>query len=187
MIKTKLLLLGECEQGKSTLANFLSETVAETGQPKTYKPTQGCRIVEFEVKDLKLKSGRKVSCEVEMWDVSGDPRFSGGWPAIAKDTSGIVFVYRTDTNLNAKEMEGWYNNFADKQGLADKQCVIFGNNIDGRTIEPNIPYKMNKIRCTVIDLNNDPEGVRSEFDKFLTDVCISTDEARDSEELKLIN
>lgn len=46
---------------------------------------------------------------------------------------------------------------------------------------------MSKIRCTTIDLNNDPDAVRSEFDNFLTDVCNSTDEARDSEELKLIN
>ena len=33
-----------------------------------------CRILEFEVNGMNIGNGRNASCEVELWDVSGDSK-----------------------------------------------------------------------------------------------------------------
>lgn len=61
------------QSGKTTLANFLSEA-GEVGN-SAYRPTKGCRIVEFEVPNLEVGGTSHVAtAEVELWDISGDKR-----------------------------------------------------------------------------------------------------------------
>ncbi|MPC67489.1 Intraflagellar transport protein 22 [Portunus trituberculatus] len=57
--------------GKTTLTNFLSEA-GEVGGGG-YRPTKGCRIVEFEIPNLNVNN-MTTKVEVELWDVSGDRR-----------------------------------------------------------------------------------------------------------------
>lgn len=53
------------------LTNFLSEA-GEVGGG-SYRPTKGCRIVEFEIPNLNVNN-MTAKVEVELWDVSGDRR-----------------------------------------------------------------------------------------------------------------
>ena len=60
--------------GKTTLANFLGEA-GEVGSGD-YRPTKGCRIVEFEVPNVEIGGGSALAtAEVELWDISGDRRW----------------------------------------------------------------------------------------------------------------
>jgi Rab-like protein 5 len=54
------------------IANVLSESTGQT--VGDYKPTQGCRILEFEVSGVEV-SGKTVKAEIELWDCSGDHKY----------------------------------------------------------------------------------------------------------------
>lgn len=71
MFKTKILFLGPCETGKTTIANYLADASEVIGGQ--YRPTQGVRILEFESNGLEI-NGRNISAEVELWDCSGDKK-----------------------------------------------------------------------------------------------------------------
>ncbi|KAG5284116.1 hypothetical protein AALO_G00023130 [Alosa alosa] len=85
MFKTKILIIGPSESGKTVLANFLSDTVETIGGD--YSPTQGVRILEFESQNHG-SGDRDSSCEVELWDCGGDFKFESCWPALMKDSNG---------------------------------------------------------------------------------------------------
>lgn len=58
------------QSGKTCIANYLSESISmeEAGTPR---PTQGARIVEFELSHLNVND-KQCKVEIEMWDCSGD-------------------------------------------------------------------------------------------------------------------
>lgn len=61
----------EQKSGKTTLANFLSDAKDSIG---TYRPTMGCRILEFQLEHDNNKGlGNR---EIQLWDCAGDPKCS---------------------------------------------------------------------------------------------------------------
>ncbi|KAK3736340.1 hypothetical protein QZH41_020790 [Actinostola sp. cb2023] len=125
MFKAKILFIGPCESGKTVLANFLSDATDTSGGE--YHPTQGVRILEFESHSIEITPGRTANCEVELWDCSGDHRFSTCWPALQKDTNGVVIVYNPDEPNHDRELETWYTQFVQEQWLRDSQCLVFAH------------------------------------------------------------
>ncbi|GIY72098.1 intraflagellar transport protein 22 homolog [Caerostris extrusa] len=140
MYKVKLLVIGPCECGKSVISNFLADATETISNE--YYPTQGVRILEFESDNLNI-GGRIAKTEVELWDCSGDTKyfffpsffyfcdsyivcvwFENCWPALMKDGNGVIFVYSSDFVNIRKEMDMWYANFVQAQGLKDSQCMV---------------------------------------------------------------
>ena len=84
--KIKILIVGPQNSGKSTISNYIAE-LEESNQPKKgYHPTVACRVVEFErdaPRNPKRPGQEKVL--VELWDISGDPKYDRCWPAIQKN------------------------------------------------------------------------------------------------------
>jgi hypothetical protein len=69
---TVLIFYLAFQSGKTVISNILSES---TGQIiGDYKPTQGCRILEFEVPSI-IVFGKSVKADVELWDCSGDHKY----------------------------------------------------------------------------------------------------------------
>lgn len=64
------------------------------------------RIVEFESNDLEL-DGERVEAEVELWDCSGDKQYQRCWPAIRRNTDGVILVCRPDQH-NGSALLPWY-------------------------------------------------------------------------------
>jgi len=60
------------QSGKTVISNVLSESTEHF--MGDYRPTQGCRILEFEVADINV-SGKTVKAEIELWDCSGDHKY----------------------------------------------------------------------------------------------------------------
>jgi len=73
--------------GKTVIANALSEST-EPFRGGEYRPTQGCRILEFEVPDVVI-SGKSTKAEIELWDCSGDHK------CVLQDTDTEVLLYIT--------------------------------------------------------------------------------------------
>ena len=124
MSKVKILLVGPCNTGKSTIANLLAD-ISEGPSPN-YKPTKGCRIVEFE-KDAPLAVKKQFAGKifVELWDTSGDLEYEKCWPAILKGAQGIVFCYNPKNANTEKDMEFFINNFAKSAKILPKQCMSY--------------------------------------------------------------
>ncbi|XP_074642931.1 intraflagellar transport protein 22 homolog [Tubulanus polymorphus] len=185
MSKTKILLLGPCESGKSYIANFLSEAFEATSG--NYRPTHGVRILEFEVTGVTV-NGRMTRSDIELWDVSGDRRYEACWPAVAKDSSAIVFVYNPDVRTHERELDSWHTHFA--QDLRDTQCIVFAHQKPSAPAsKPDIYLSgaFSKIPTVITNLEEDPDAVRIEFTNFLSRLLSAMSEKREQEEINIMN
>jgi len=185
MSKTKVLLLGPCESGKSFLANFLSEAFETTSG--NYRPTHGVRILEFETHGV-VVNGRNTKTDIELWDVSGDRRYEACWPAISKDASAIIFVFNPEVKTHERELDSWHTHFA--QDLRDSQCIVFAHQKPSSPSgKPDIYLSgaFSKTATVVTNLEEDPDAVRMEFTNFLGRLMSTMSEKREQEELSIMN
>ncbi|KAL5016702.1 hypothetical protein ScPMuIL_006291 [Solemya velum] len=186
MYKIKVLVIGPCESGKTALSNFLAEaTDTSEGQ---YHPTQGVRILEFEGTSMNTNS-RHSEIEVELWDCSGDRKFESCWPAIAKDTGGIVFVYNPDEPNHDKQLDYWYNYFIDQQTIKDTQCMVMAHHRSGVGAQERsvLSSSFSNMPCIHSNIEENGEMVRDEFNRFLTQLLTAMSHKRDQEELSIMN
>ncbi|CAG2058548.1 unnamed protein product [Timema podura] len=121
MIKLKILFVGPCASGKTTIANLLAD--ATENSSGDYHPTQGVRILEFESPVLNVNN-KPSKAEVELWDCSGDHKFEGCWPALQKDAQGLVFVYNPSAHDHSRELELLYNYFVIQTNFSPKNCLV---------------------------------------------------------------
>ena len=65
------------QSGKTCICNYLADATESSGGD--YHPTQGVRILEFEVEGEEGSgSGRSLLVEVELWDCSGSKQWVMG-------------------------------------------------------------------------------------------------------------
>ncbi|XP_027058261.1 intraflagellar transport protein 22 homolog isoform X3 [Pocillopora damicornis] len=187
MFRAKILVLGPCESGKSVIANFLSDATETSGGE--YHPTQGVRILEFESNGIEISPGKTANCEVELWDCSGNHKFSTCWAAFQKDTNGVLIIYNPDQSSHDKELETWYTQFVQSQGLKDSQCIVFAHRRPSAadTTRSQIPSVLSRVTCIQTNLDEEPETVREEFHNFLAKVISNWTDKRDQEELSIMN
>merc|ERR1719443_2677278 len=116
--RQKVLLIGPAEAGKSTIANVLAENADSASE--TYRPTVGVRILEFEG-EVRCVS-RHVT--IELWDVSGDTKYSKCWPAVRKDSVGCVLVYSPEKPNHEAEVEQWFQWFPKAMGMSPNHVMV---------------------------------------------------------------
>ncbi|XP_042353861.1 intraflagellar transport protein 22 homolog [Plectropomus leopardus] len=185
MFKAKILFIGPNESGKTVLANFLSDTLENVGGE--YRPTQGVRILEYE--SQLGSSGDNVKCEVELWDCSGDFKLELCWPALMKDSSGVVIIFNPDVPSHLKEIETWHSMFISSQGLQDSQCLLMAHHKPGSGVEDErLPLAPHLARLPLIhsNLEEEPEDVRKAFCRYLGNVIKTMSESREQEEMSII-
>ncbi|CAB4019369.1 intraflagellar transport 22 homolog isoform X3 [Paramuricea clavata] len=186
MFKAKILVIGPRECGKTVISNYLADATEISGGD--YHPTQGVRILEFESTGIHV-GGKEVSCEVELWDCSGDQKFENCWPAIQKDANGVLFVYNPDNTSHGKELETLYVHFVQEQGLRDSQCMLFAHHKPGANekIRSQIPSYLSKVPCVQTNLEDDSEVVKQKFNDLLAVLLRNWTDRRDQEELSIMN
>lgn len=168
--KLKILLVGPQKVGKTTVANFLSEHSENLGAGDEYKPTAALRIVEFErelTQDGPWGGSKRVS--VQLWDVSGDQAYESCWPAIQKGADGAVFMYNPDNRGQEKEIEIWYEYFAQHIGLEEDQCLVFAHRAAPGQ-KPRPPKSMARVHSQATSFES-PGLIRMEFDKWLASIA----------------
>ncbi|XP_072325209.1 intraflagellar transport protein 22 homolog [Scyliorhinus torazame] len=186
MFNIKLVLVGPRESGKTVMANFLSDATEAIGGD--YSPTQGVRILEYECPNVNA-NGKSIGCEVELWDCSGDQKFEACWPALMKDSNGVVIVFNMDVPSQLKEIETLYSSFVQQQRLHDSRCLLVAHHKPNSTAgrgQPNLAQQLNKLTLVHSNLEDDPEQVRTAFRQFLGAVVNSLSESRDKEEMSII-
>uniref|UniRef100_A0A023GF79 Intraflagellar transport protein 22 homolog n=1 Tax=Amblyomma triste TaxID=251400 RepID=A0A023GF79_AMBTT len=188
----KIIVIGPCQSGKTVISNFLAEaTENSSGQ---YQPTKGVRILEFESPQILVK-GHQTTASVELWDCSGDQKYENCWPAFSKDAQGVLFIYSSDRRNVGTELDTWYNNFVQSQGVKDSQCMVFchrksGEHPAGNSSQLSHLFARVSWVSTNIDDNEDGgkdgEQLRHEFNRFLERLSNELNERHDQEELSII-
>ncbi|XP_057713973.1 intraflagellar transport protein 22 homolog isoform X2 [Corythoichthys intestinalis] len=185
MFKAKILLIGPNESGKTVLANFLSDATENVGGE--YRPTQAVRILEYE---SQLDGcGDVKSCEVELWDCSGDFKFESCWPALMKDCSGVVIVFNPDIPSQLKEIETWHSMFIASQSLQDSQCLLIAHHKPGSAMEEgrlSLASQLNRFTLIHSEMEEEPEDLRRAFCRYLGKVVNTLSESREQEEMSII-
>uniref|UniRef100_A0A8C0YUX8 Intraflagellar transport protein 22 homolog n=1 Tax=Canis lupus familiaris TaxID=9615 RepID=A0A8C0YUX8_CANLF len=146
------------------------------------------RILEFENPHI-TSNTKGTGCEFELWDCGGDPKFESCWPALMKDSHGVVIVFNADIPSHLKEIEMWYSCFVQQQFLQDTQCLLIAHHKPGSGSDkgnPSLPTPLNKLKLVHSNLEDDPEDIRLEFIKYLKSIINSVSESRDREEMSII-
>uniref|UniRef100_A0A915PDX9 Uncharacterized protein n=1 Tax=Setaria digitata TaxID=48799 RepID=A0A915PDX9_9BILA len=172
-LKIKILVLGPIKSGKTTISNYL----ADSGDISSgrYRPTRGVRIVEFESNDLEL-DGERIEAEVELWDCSGDKQYERCWPAIQRNTNGVILVCRSDGNKKS-ELLPWYEEFV-QRGNIDPSLVLIllstisdstdnGSKLTDDTPEFSLIPQLSNLRVVSLNIDQDEDNLRLEFNAFL--------------------
>merc|ERR1740121_2914852 len=167
---------------------MISSVLAEAteGASDAYRPTVGVRILESEV-ELRSSSQRVT---VELWDVSGDyQKYQKCWPAIKKDTAGVVLVYNPERETHDKEAEQWYGWFPRSMGLAPSQVMVLQSL--RRSDMPRrmpLPEKLVKVGVGAphVVSADDVVGVRKHFAKFMETVRQTVIEKQHKEEEEVV-
>eukprot|EP00931_Biecheleriopsis_adriatica_P005958 TRINITY_DN107423_c0_g1_i1.p1 TRINITY_DN107423_c0_g1~~TRINITY_DN107423_c0_g1_i1.p1 ORF type:complete len:214 (-),score=52.10 TRINITY_DN107423_c0_g1_i1:93-671(-) len=116
--RQKVVIVGPCEAGKSTIANVIAE--AAEAASEAYRPTAGVRILECE-SEVRASSSRIT---VELWDVSGDTKYQKCWPAIKKDAVGAILVYNPEKQNHEQEIEQWFQWFPRSMNFSPNQVLV---------------------------------------------------------------
>ncbi|XP_069920408.1 intraflagellar transport protein 22 homolog isoform X3 [Oryctolagus cuniculus] len=117
------------------------------------------------------------------------PRFEACWPALMKDAQGVVIVFNADVPSHLQEIEMWHSCFVQQQPLQDSQCLLIAHHKPGSAAQKgSLPLapSLSKLKLVHSNLEEDPEGIRAEFIKYLKTIISSVSENRDREELSII-
>lgn len=192
---SKIIVVGPTKAGKTCLADFLAGLRATPAAD--YHPTQGCRIVEFDrdkltITDAKRKTtSTNTKVSVELWDVSGDAKFSSGWPAIKQDVDGVLLVFSPDEKGHDRELENFFKSFVTDLNLKpETQCMIFAHRSAAaqqkgaaNAQKIKISKSLIKVPIAQTSLDYDTDLIRDEFDKLVASVYLNR---RDKEESAIL-
>ncbi|XP_074779318.1 intraflagellar transport protein 22 homolog isoform X2 [Athene noctua] len=117
-------------------------------------------------------------------------RFETCWPALMKDSHGVIIIFNPELPSHLKEIEMWYSCFVQQQPLLDSQCLLVAHHKPGSagdTENLSLAYPLNKLKLIHSNLEEDPEDVRMEFMKYFRSIITLINESRDREEMSIIS
>lgn len=182
MFKAKLVVVGPCKSGKSSISNFLGDQGEAISS--VYRPTIGVRILEFESSISTSQGHKKI--DVELWDCSGNESCEGCWPALASDADGVVLVYDPADVGATPSIETFYKYFVSGQNIKDEHCLVFANCKSGDEKSAEVSSPFPAITFEVTNLEEDPETVRSAFNNLLQSVFVKLSASREKQELSIL-
>ncbi|XP_059685320.1 intraflagellar transport protein 22 homolog isoform X2 [Gavia stellata] len=117
-------------------------------------------------------------------------RFETCWPALMKDSHGVIIIFNPELPSHLKEIEMWYSCFVQQQPLLDSQCLLVAHHKPGSagdTENLSLAYPLNKLKLIHSNLEEDPEDVRMEFMKYFRSIITLINENREREEMSIIS
>jgi len=142
----KIILLGECETGKTTI----KKQICEDQYSATYKPTLG---VEDGIYSGEVEQGR---FRVIFYDTSGQERFRSLSNSHFSSSQAAIFVYDMKNAETLDKLEPIIKDACERKDAGSLQKFLLGNkndlldsNIDTkeRAIEIAKQYKMKRFEC----------------------------------------
>lgn len=143
-------------------------------------------------------------------------RFESCWPAIMKDSCGVVIIFNPDVKSHLKEIETWHSMFISPQSLQESQCLLIAHQKPGSEVENgrlqlgtgthtaglvkllcltfmgkreysfHAASYLSKLQLIHSNLEEEPELVRQGFIRYLGNVVKALSERREQEEMSII-
>lgn len=161
--KLKILVIGPPQCGKTEIANNLcQETKSLLGNAM---PTIGCRIQELEL-TLKINE-LQTSVTIELWDVSGDEKYSMIWPAIKKDADGILIVYKSCEKKQAQSLDRYCKAFGND--MTSGQCMVVAHKFgqeESKIAKPKLSNNFEIAKIVIINVADDITEFIEQFQNF---------------------
>ena len=143
----KIILLGECETGKTALMR----QICDDQYSATYKPTIG---VDNGVYSGELEQGR---FRIIFYDTSGQERFRPMTNALFSSSQAAIFVYDMKNPETLEKLEPLIKEVCERKDAANFQKILLGNKND--LIDSNVAtkekafeiakqYRMRRIECS---------------------------------------
>lgn len=131
-----------------------------------------------------LREQRNIA--VELWDVSGDRQYEGGWPAIMHGAVGIVYVYDACKVGEEKDLEQWHKWFGQTIGLKDGQLLVMAHKKeDKKTHRGSLPKSLSNAHVVSTTLEDNQTIIKENFDRFLDEAAKAARQRQKEEEDKL--
>ena len=160
----KIIVVGPPNSGKTEISDLLSD-VSKGFQGNT-KPTIALRILEFSTTiDV---DGMQSNISVQLWDTSGDEKYSAAWPAIAKNADGAIIVYNANDKNQGKLIENYVKKFC--QDVSPIQCLVVANRIgesEGKPTRPKLPKSYENVQKAIVDIQESTDSFFDQFNTFL--------------------
>jgi len=178
----KIIVVGPTGSGKTELVDILSS--ASKGFQGNRQPTVGLRILEFPI-TLEVNN-LQTGISVQLWDMSGDERYSSCWPAVAKDADGCMLVYSANDRRQAQDLERYSREFT--KNLNASQCLIVAHKmgaIEDKVPKPKLSANIQDAKivpCNAQDIN---DSFTQQFSAFLGQVQVAKKKAMEEAEQKM--
>lgn len=121
VISLKVLVVGDSGVGKTALVRAFTE---QGPFLSNYEPTVGS---DFAVRQL-THAGREY--RVNIWDVSGDPKFLEVRNEFYKEVQGVLLVYDITNRRSFQDLERWMDECAKYSQGADIQLVVVATKVE---------------------------------------------------------
>ncbi|XP_076279965.1 intraflagellar transport protein 22 homolog [Lasioglossum baleicum] len=181
----KIVVIGPVKSGKTTIANFLADA---TEIPYDYHPTQGVRILEFEVQNINVNN-KYITKDIELWDCSGDHKFENCWPAIKKHLHGVILMYSEKSNECLKQIQEFYDYFVNQTKLGPDKCVIFCYDPEKKNPEISKIISSTFVKVSHVKCNVDSGGnkLKADFSSFISTIVTKMYNYEDEEMRNMLN
>lgn len=154
---TLVFIVGQSQTGKTWLSNHLADVYSLN----EYHETQGVRILEI------TKSIKNINVNVELWDVSGNPKFHSLLSGVSKEAAGVIFI-----GSDSKIWESLFSHLSPSQVL-----IISKNSL------PALDAWKNASIVQGVSLDESSlVKLKLEFDKFLLKLVNIQQEKKEKEE-----
>ena len=181
----KIVIEGFSGAGKTEISSILSS------QNGTFQgnasPTVGVKIHEFST-SVEINEDNMTEVNVFLWDGSGDERYAGCWPAIAKDADGLVLVYNAFDVQQSRKLETYIEAFGKAQ--TPQTIMIIANKIGESETKPNppkLPKSFSSIKPVIGSLQENASALIDKFNAFLGQCYLAKQQRIEAEENAIVN
>lgn len=139
--RAKVVILGSCSSGKTSLARKFINGGFDPNQPATIGAA-------FQTKRIERDG---LSIHLDLWDTAGQERYSAIAPLYYRDANTVIVVYDITDSLSIKIAQQWCSEVRLKNKTA--MLVVFGNKTD-------LLFKKDDALPFMVQSYSDPEITR---------------------------
>ena len=118
----KIILLGECSVGKTSIINCFMNREFQSHELSTIGVEQTRKKIEVNL------NNKKKNCVLKVYDSAGQERYKSVSSSYIKTTDGILLVYDISNKDTFKNLYDWMNKIQDNK--SDVPMIVVGNKND---------------------------------------------------------
>ena len=160
----KIVFAGPSQSGKTEFADIIA--AISKGFKGDCKPTACLRILEFTT--TIDSSGLQQNIAAQIWDSSGDEKYSQTWPAIAHEADGVVLVYNAFDKDQGRQVETYAKTFA--KNVDHEQVLVVAHKIgesESKPVRPKLPKPLEDVQIVITNAKENLDEFLDRFNDFL--------------------